>query len=128
MAGIGNENYEMTSDNMESTFQLNYLSYFLLTNLFLPRIKATAAKKEDGPCQIVNTASISQYAGEVATNIYDSLRVFGRIIKSILKLGRTADEAANAILLPVLCPEVGVKCGGEYFGNGKVKPPNHQVN
>ncbi|CAL8102651.1 unnamed protein product [Orchesella dallaii] len=67
-AGFVNRNYEMTPDNIESTFQVNYLSHFLLTNLLLPRIKETVAKKGGDPCHIVNTSSHAQRAGKINFN------------------------------------------------------------
>jgi NAD(P)-dependent dehydrogenase (short-subunit alcohol dehydrogenase family) len=44
-----------TADGLEMTFALNHLSYFLLTNLLLDTLKATA--KEHGRARIVNVAS-----------------------------------------------------------------------
>ncbi|CAL8102645.1 unnamed protein product [Orchesella dallaii] len=179
-AGSVNGNYEITPDNMESTFQVNYLSHFLLTNLLLPRIKETAAKKGGEPCQIVNTSSHVQNAckikfneletskvyvpfksycksklyqvvhvktlenkfreekinvhayavhpGEIATDIWDTVGIFAKILQPVMNLGRTTDGAANTVLYPVLTPEVGAKFGGEYFESGQVKPSNKQAN
>lgn len=64
IAGIMNAPYEKTVDNFESHFQVNYLGHFLLTNLLLPRMKDTAAKK-NGPCQILNTSSHAQKGGNL---------------------------------------------------------------
>jgi retinol dehydrogenase 12 len=46
-----------TADGLEMTFALNHLSYFLLTNLLLDTLKATA--REHGGARIVNVASNS---------------------------------------------------------------------
>ncbi|ODM96748.1 Short-chain dehydrogenase TIC 32, chloroplastic [Orchesella cincta] len=179
-AGIMNVPYEKTQDNFESQFQVNYLSHFLLTNLLLPRIKETAAKKSE-PCQIVNTSSHAQkggkidfdeletskvysavkcyfdsklcqvihvktlenkfqedkvnihayavHPGEIPTTLWNDLGLLARISRPIMKrICRTTDGAANTVLYPVLTPEVGEKCGGEYFETGKVKPTNPQAN
>ena len=44
-----------TADGLEMTFALNHLNYFLLTNLLLDTLKATA--KEHGAARLVNVAS-----------------------------------------------------------------------
>ncbi|ODM95194.1 Short-chain dehydrogenase TIC 32, chloroplastic [Orchesella cincta] len=44
------------------------------------------------------------------------------------RICRTTDGAANTVLYPVLTPEVGEKCGGEYFETGKVQTTNPQAN
>lgn len=43
----------LTSDGIESTFALNHLSFFLLTNLLLGKLKASA------PARIINTSSMA---------------------------------------------------------------------
>ncbi len=43
----------LTSDGIESTFALNHLAYFLLTNLLVEKLKASA------PARIINTSSMA---------------------------------------------------------------------
>jgi NAD(P)-dependent dehydrogenase (short-subunit alcohol dehydrogenase family) len=49
----------VTSDGMETTFQVNYLSHFLLTNLLLDVLKNSA------PARIVNTTSDAHFSGKM---------------------------------------------------------------
>ncbi|CAL8102497.1 unnamed protein product [Orchesella dallaii] len=175
-AGIMNVPYELTVDNFESHFQVNYLSHFLLTNLLLPRMKNTATKKNES-CQIVNTSSHAQrggridfdeletskvyspckcyfdsklcqvihaktlenkfrdeeinihaysvHPGEIPTELWNELGCLVRLFRSLVTyICHTTDDAANKVLYPVLIPEVGDKCGGDYFECGQVSPTN----
>jgi retinol dehydrogenase 12 len=54
-AGVFVKRKELTVDGVERTFAVNYLAYFLLTNLLLPALEAAA------PSRIVNVAS--RYGG-----------------------------------------------------------------
>lgn len=48
-----------TTDNLETTFQVNYLSHFLLTNLLLNTLKQSA------PSRIVNVSSVAHFRGHM---------------------------------------------------------------
>lgn len=50
-AGVVNLGYSETVDGIETTFAVNHLAYFLLTNLLIDRLRASA------PARIVNVAS-----------------------------------------------------------------------
>jgi NAD(P)-dependent dehydrogenase (short-subunit alcohol dehydrogenase family) len=58
-AGILNLQRQMTVDGMEETFALNHLAPFLLTNLLLDRLVASA------PARIVNVASAAHKFGRI---------------------------------------------------------------
>ena len=65
-------------DGIEKTFALNHLSYFLLTNLLLDTLRASA------PSRIVNVSSNSHYGSALDFNDlqsvrrYRSMQVYGR--------------------------------------------------
>ena len=58
-AGVARLRRSLTVDGVETTFQVNYLSPFLLTNLLLPLLKRSA------PSRIVNVSSVSHYGGHI---------------------------------------------------------------
>ena len=51
-AGLVDESYRVTKDGYESTFQVNYISHFLLTLLLMEKVKKSA------PSRIVNVSSL----------------------------------------------------------------------
>ncbi len=69
-----------TVDGLETTFAVNHLGYFLLTNLLLPRIRASA------PARIVNVASDAHHWAGGALDLDDlqsqkrfsGMRVYGK--------------------------------------------------
>lgn len=56
-AGLVSTRRRLTEDGVESTFAVNYLSVFFLTNLLLDRLRASA------PARVVIVSSASHYAG-----------------------------------------------------------------
>jgi NAD(P)-dependent dehydrogenase (short-subunit alcohol dehydrogenase family) len=52
-----------TADGLEMTFALNHLSYFLLTNLLLDELKASA--RADASVRIVNVSSGANFGGQI---------------------------------------------------------------
>lgn len=58
-AGLVRLRRTTTVDGFEATFQVNYLSPFLLTNLLLPLLKRGA------PSRVVNVSSVAHYGGSL---------------------------------------------------------------
>jgi len=58
-AGVAKVRQSVTGDGFETTFQVNYLSHFLLTRLLLDTLKKGA------PSRIVNVSSVSHYGGSI---------------------------------------------------------------
>ncbi|MDG2307726.1 MAG: SDR family oxidoreductase [Candidatus Binatia bacterium] len=78
-AGVVNVSYTETVDGIENTFAVNHLAYFLLTNLLLERVRASA------PARIVNVASDAhKFVGGLNFDDlqhrekYASMRAYGR--------------------------------------------------
>jgi NAD(P)-dependent dehydrogenase (short-subunit alcohol dehydrogenase family) len=67
-AGAVFTNRQETADGFEKTFALNHLSYFVITNLLLPRLK------EAGHARIISTASDAHRAGRIK---FDDLQTRG---------------------------------------------------
>lgn len=65
IAGIMFVPYEITEDNFESQFAVNYLGHFLLTQLLLPKLEEASKFFETNP-RVVNVTSC---AHEVAQEI-----------------------------------------------------------
>lgn len=58
-AGLARVRRSSTADGFETTFQVNYLSHFLLTNLLLPLLKRGA------PSRVVSVSSVSHFGGHI---------------------------------------------------------------
>jgi NAD(P)-dependent dehydrogenase (short-subunit alcohol dehydrogenase family) len=61
-AGLVSLQRKLTVDENETTFQVNYLAPFLLTNLLLDELKSSA------PSRIVNVSSVAHYSGHLDFN------------------------------------------------------------
>jgi NAD(P)-dependent dehydrogenase (short-subunit alcohol dehydrogenase family) len=76
-AGVVNLRYSTTADGIETVFAVNHLAYFLLTNLLLARLRASA------PARIVNVASEVHRIGKIDfddlghEHAYKTMRVYG---------------------------------------------------
>jgi NAD(P)-dependent dehydrogenase (short-subunit alcohol dehydrogenase family) len=77
-AGMLSLQRRTTPDGLESTFALNHMGYFLLTNLLLPTLKASA------PARIVNVASDAHrgarldFADLQGARSYRAMRAYGQ--------------------------------------------------
>jgi NAD(P)-dependent dehydrogenase (short-subunit alcohol dehydrogenase family) len=77
-AGVVNLRFEETPDGLETTFAVNHLAYFLLTELLLDRLRASA------PARIVSVASDAHRWGrldlddlEFRRRPYKAMQVYG---------------------------------------------------
>jgi NAD(P)-dependent dehydrogenase (short-subunit alcohol dehydrogenase family) len=76
-AGAMLSEHSTTPDGLETTFQVNHLGPFLLTNLLLDKLKASA------PARIVNVASTAHRGGSLdlddlqSERGYNGMRVYG---------------------------------------------------
>ncbi len=76
-AGAMNQRRKTSADGLELTFAVNHLGYFLLTNLLLPKLEASA------PARIISTASSAHRAGKMdfddlqSEKHYSAFRVYG---------------------------------------------------
>jgi retinol dehydrogenase 14 len=77
-AGVVNTTRTVTADGIETTFAVNHLAYFLLTQLLLERLAQSA------PARVVNVASEAHKFGRLdfddlqAEKSYSTMRVYGQ--------------------------------------------------
>ncbi|WP_413310294.1 SDR family oxidoreductase [Bacillus sp. 1P10SD] len=72
-AGVMKWKQEFTTDGIESTFAINHLAAFLLTNLLLDLLKASA------PARIVNVSSSAQSMGKIEFDDLDGRKKYSGI-------------------------------------------------
>ncbi len=72
-AGGSNAQRKMTADGLEATFATNHLSPFLLTNLLLPILEASA------PARIVNVSTSLHRSGRIDFDDLQSEKVYDRM-------------------------------------------------
>ena len=70
-AGLFNQRRHVTTDGYENTFATNYLAPFLLTNLQLDLVKASA------PSRIINVSSVGHYNGHINFDDLDLEKEYG---------------------------------------------------
>jgi len=70
-AGVARLRRSTTVDGFENTFQVDYLSHFLLTNLLLELLKKSA------PSRIINVSSTSHYGGHVNLDALQMRKGYG---------------------------------------------------
>lgn len=72
-AGLILGDRQVTVDGFESTFQINHLAPFLLTNLLLDKLKSSA------PARIINVASAAHRSGRLQFNDLQSERSYSKM-------------------------------------------------
>ena len=108
-----------SADGFEMTFALNHLNYFLLTNLLLETIKASA------PARIINVSSGAHHGEEINfedlqnQNNYNGLSVYGQsklanilFTKALAKRLEGIDVTTNAIHPGFVATRFGRNNGG----------------
>lgn len=129
-AGLVNETYEETEDGVELTFQVNYLSQFLLTRHLLPLLR------ESAPARIVNVSSIGQsnvqFDREAYRENYDMMEAYNQsklaIVLFTMELADRLDPGevtVNAVhpgtlLGTNLVEDAGLSVWGEPESGGEV--------
>ncbi|HEX7338508.1 MAG TPA: SDR family oxidoreductase [Rhodanobacteraceae bacterium] len=100
---------ELTEDGIEATFAINHLGYFLLTNLLLDRLKASA------PARVVNVASEAHRRGTLdlddigfARGDYHTLRAYARSKLANVLFTRALARRLQGTRVSVNCLHPGV--------------------
>ena len=119
-AGVVNLQHKLTVDGIEEVFAVNHLAYFLLTNLLLDRIKASA------PARIVNVSSEAHKLSPIQFDDlgfernYRSMKVYGQSkLANVLftyELARRLDGSR----VTVNCLHPGAVSTGLGKNNGRI--------
>ncbi|CAB4491010.1 uncharacterized protein OCT59_003292 [Rhizophagus irregularis] len=143
-----------TKNNFEVTFQVNYLSQFLLTNLLLDTLKKSASP--EFPCKIINTNSKEHRLGTIdfenfsghksACHIYVNTKLMGVIFSNELNRKLKGTNVSSLAIHPglikskspdygalqILIPTFSISkrnLGYSYYENCKeVKPSDKALN
>ncbi|CAB4383937.1 NAD(P)-binding protein [Rhizophagus irregularis] len=115
-----------TKNNFEVTFQVNYLSQFLLTNLLLDTLKKSASP--EFPCKIINTNSKEHRLGTIdfenfsghksACHIYVNTKLMGVIFSNELNRKLKGTNVSSLAIHPGL---IKSKVSHLYNKNRKFK-------
>ena len=98
-AGIRHNNFNLTGDGIESHYQINYLSHFLLVNLLLPIMNKSPAEE----IRVVHVSSTAHYFGKIDRKLYGVVSQMNKkeispFIAGRLKLSETRyDDAGDVI-------------------------------
>lgn len=120
-AGMVAKDFQLTTEGIEVQFSVNHLSQFLLTNLLIPVLKASA------PARIVNIASAGHYSGSIdfenlfLEKNYNSLRMYAQTklcnVLFAYELSRRLSGfgiTANALHPGMVNTKIGNKDGGFF--------------
>jgi NAD(P)-dependent dehydrogenase (short-subunit alcohol dehydrogenase family) len=106
-AGVFQLRHEKTVDGIETTFAVNHLAYFLLTELLLPRLR------ENAPARIVNVASDAHHWGTIdfddlgGEKSFRSMKIYGRSKLANVLFTRELAERLEGTGVTVNCMHPG---------------------
>ena len=107
-AGVVMKRRELTVDGHETTFAVNHLAPYLLTNLLLPRLR------ESAPARVVTTSSDAHYRGQLRLDDLDFQRGWSswgaycasKLANVLFTRGLAAREDADSVVAHCLHPGV----------------------
>ena len=120
-AGVYNDLRSLTVDYVETTFAVNYLSHFLLTNLLLDRLKRTAERH--GEARIVNVGSEAHRGGTIdfddinAAEDYGGLQAYAQSKLALLLFTYELARRLRGTGVTVNCVHPGVVATNIWSGN-----------
>ena len=120
-AGVYEDVRSLTVDTVETTFAVNYLSHFLLTNLLLDLLKRTA--DQHGEARIVNLGSEAHRGGEIdfedlhAVDDYGGLQAYAQSKLAMLLFTFELARRLRGTGVTVNCVHPGVVSTNIWSGN-----------
>lgn len=120
-AGVYEDVRSLTVDTVETTFAVNYLSHFLLTNLLLDLLKQTATRH--GEARIVNLGSEAHRGGEIdfedihAAEDYGGLQAYAQSKLAMLLFTYELARRLRGTGVTVNCVHPGVVSSNIWSGN-----------